>query len=54
MTEDEREEIIYSLLDEFKASVGSISDEQKYAFIAGARSALVTVKDRLTQQIRSE
>ena len=52
MTEDEREELIYSLLDEFVASVGSITDQQKYAFIAGARSALVTVNDRLTQQLK--
>jgi len=46
MTEDEREELIYSLLVEFCASVGAITDEQKYAFIAGARSALVTMEER--------
>jgi hypothetical protein len=46
MTEDEREELIYSLLDEFKASIGPITDEQKFAFIAGARSALVAIEER--------
>jgi hypothetical protein len=46
MTEDEREEFIYSLLGEFQRSLGSITDEQKYAFIAGARSALVTLEER--------
>jgi len=46
MDEDAREELIYRLLDEFRSSVGSITDEQKYAFIAGARSALVSV-DRM-------
>lgn len=45
MTEDEREELIYSLLDEFRTSVGAITDEQKYAFIAGARFALVTMAE---------
>jgi len=52
MTEDEREELIYSLLDEFIASIGSVTDEQKYAFIAGARSALVTVSGRLTEHVK--
>ncbi len=48
MTEDEdkREDLIYSLLLEFHASVGEITDEQKYAFIAGARAALVTMEER--------
>lgn len=46
MTEDEREELIYSLLEEFNASVGAITDDQKYAFLAGARSALVTMAER--------
>lgn len=46
MTEDEREELIYSLLMEFQASIGATTDEQKYAFIAGARSALVTIEER--------
>ena len=46
MTEDEREEIIGSLLVEFCASVGAITDEEKYAFIAGARAALVTMEER--------
>jgi hypothetical protein len=45
MSEDEREELIYGLLDEFRASVGAITDDQKYAFIAGARSALVTIEE---------
>lgn len=41
MTEDEREELVYRLLEEFTESVGGkISDDAKYAFIAGARSAL--------------
>jgi hypothetical protein len=47
MTEDEREELIYSLFDEFKALHASITEEEKYAFMAGARMALVTVNDRL-------
>ena len=46
MTEDEREELIYRLLVEFCASVCAITDEQKYAFIAGARAALVTVEEQ--------
>ena len=41
MTEDEREELIYRLCDEFKNSIGaSFNDEKKYAFLAGARAAL--------------
>lgn len=47
MTEDEREELVYRLVEEFKASVGSVTDQQRYAFISGARAALVAVKDRL-------
>ena len=43
MTEDEREELVYRLLEQFMDSVGPISDDAKYAFIAGARSALVHV-----------
>ena len=53
MTESEREELIYNLLDQFKASVGSISDQQKYSFIAGARCALVTVADEI-ERLRRE
>jgi hypothetical protein len=49
MTEDEREDLIYQLLEEFKQSVGSsFSVELKLGFISGARSALVTVDARLT------
>ena len=46
MTEDEREELVYRLLEEFKESVGSaFDDKMKLGFIAGARSALFTMKD---------
>ena len=44
MTEDDREELIERLLMEFQASVGATTDEQKYAFIAGARAAIVTLE----------
>jgi len=42
MTEDEKEELIYRLWDEFNKSIGPLgaTDERKYAFIAGARAAL--------------
>lgn len=43
MTDDEIEELIQELLVKFCISVGAITDEQKYAFIAGARAALVTL-----------
>lgn len=50
MTEDEREELIYRLLDEFKQSTGdAFNDERKYAFIAGARSALVAIDEQGTE-----
>ncbi|WGR74358.1 MULTISPECIES: hypothetical protein [unclassified Bradyrhizobium] len=43
-TEKEKEEFIYGLVDEFKASLaGTMTDSQKYAFIAGARYAIVTL-----------
>lgn len=47
MTEDEREELIQHLLEQFEESVGAISDDAKYAFIAGARSALCAVGEEL-------
>ena len=43
MMPDEIEDLIQNLLIQFCASVGAITDEQKYAFIAGARAALVTL-----------
>lgn len=47
MTEDEREDLIYRLLDEFQQAVGKpISDEQKFSFIAGARAALHATSGR--------
>lgn len=43
-TEEEKEEFIYRLVDEFRDSLaGTMTDAQKYAFIAGARSAIVTL-----------
>lgn len=45
MTEDEREELVYRLWDEFKAiRPGEPKDEEKYGFIAGARAALLHVE----------
>lgn len=44
MTDDECEDLICRLLDEFKQSIGAALDEnRKYAFIAGARAALLAV-----------
>ena len=51
MTEDEREDLIYRLCDEFKQSIGSaFNDVQKYAFIAGARAALHAVEQTADAQ----
>lgn len=50
MTEDEREELVYRLLAEFQDSVGAIGDDAKYAFIAGARSALHAVGQSRTEK----
>lgn len=48
MTEDEREDLIYELLQDFKQSVGSgFTTQLGMGFEAGARSALVTVNARL-------
>lgn len=48
MTEDEREDLIYQLLQDFKQSVGSgFTTQLGMGFEAGARSALVTVNARL-------
>lgn len=50
MTEDEKEEMIYRLWDEFAATIGSAAtDEKKYAFIVGARAAI----HELEQKARS-
>lgn len=47
MTEDEKEELVHELCNEFAESVGLIfNDVRKYAFIAGARSAIVALQDR--------
>lgn len=47
MTEDEKEELVYELCGEFAQSIGStFNDERKYAFIAGARSAIVALQKR--------
>jgi len=44
MTEDEREDLIYRLLEDFQQSiVKPLSDEQKFSFIAGARAAIHAV-----------
>jgi hypothetical protein len=41
MSEDEKEEMIRRLWDEFAASIGAAAtNEKKFAFIAGARAAL--------------
>lgn len=46
MTEDEREDLILKLLEEFKQSVGSaFSTELKLGFTSGARAALWTMRD---------
>jgi hypothetical protein len=46
MTDDDREDLILELLTEFQQSVGATTDEQTFAFKAGARAALVTMADR--------
>lgn len=52
MDEDEREEMIYRLWAEFAAIIGTAAtDEKKYAFIAGARAALVEI-DQATKPRR--
>jgi hypothetical protein len=46
MTEDEREDLVYRLLEEFKQSIGSAFDDKlKLGFITGARAALFAMKD---------
>jgi len=45
LSEDGREELIQRLFDAFQASVGSVDDKQKFAFIAGARSMAYELKD---------
>jgi hypothetical protein len=45
-TEEEKEDFIYRLVDEFKDSLaGTMTDAQKYAFVAGARSAVVALSN---------
>ena len=47
MTEDEKEELIYRLWEEFADSIKvPLDDVRKFAFVAGARSAIyeLTVK----------
>lgn len=47
LTEDEKEELVYRLWEEFAASIRApLDDERKFSFIAGARSAIyeLTVK----------
>ena len=47
MTEDEIEDLIYRLLDEFQQSAGAaFNDEKKFSFVAGARAALHALKER--------
>lgn len=46
MSEDEREELILKLWMEFNSLVRTTSNEQKFAFIAGARSAIITMEER--------
>jgi hypothetical protein len=47
MTEDEIEEMVYRLWDEFRSTLGVAADDRrKYDFIAGARSALHEVNDK--------
>lgn len=47
MTEDEKEDLIHELCDAFAKSIGTIfNDVRKYAFIAGARSAIVAMQER--------
>lgn len=45
--EDEREELIYRLLEEFKQRIGvALSDAHTHGFIAGARAALNAVEQK--------
>lgn len=47
MTEDEKEELVYRLWQEFAESIKvPLDDEKRFAFVAGARSAIyeLTVK----------
>jgi hypothetical protein len=44
MSDDEREELVHRLLEEFRQSVKhTMSNNERFAFIAGARSALHAV-----------
>jgi hypothetical protein len=46
MTEDEREDLVYRLLEEFKQSIGSAFDDKlNLGFTTGARAALFEMKD---------
>ena len=54
MGEDEREALVYRLLDELKASIGTVTDDQKMFFIAGARSALHLVSTVLDHQLAGD
>lgn len=55
MTEDRRENLIAELAEEFMKSIGATFDDtQKYAFIAGARSALVMIENKLTAAVAVE
>lgn len=41
MTEDEKEDLVYRLWEEFAASIKCpLDDERKFVFVAGARSAI--------------
>lgn len=45
MTEDEKEELVYRLWEEFAASIKwAIDDDRRFVFFAGARSAIYELK----------
>lgn len=52
MTEDEKEEMIYRLWEEFSQFSVAVSDnaDTKYGFIAGARAALYEVGQKTEPQ----
>jgi hypothetical protein len=47
MTEEEKENLIHSLWAEWRDVIGAAAnDEKKYAFIVGARAAIVAMEER--------
>lgn len=46
MTEDEKEDLIHALCDEFMSATPSATEEHKFGFLVGARSAIVELQNR--------